>query len=140
MKRDGYWAPGSPKYKTEAERNEAKLISARKSMAKRRANKEGYAEYQKGYARKKYPELRNAVFDKLGWKCSSCGYDADKRALQIDHKDGNGRRERRQIGWYKYYNKILNDSFNYQILCANCNYIKRYTNSEVYLVDDDLKG
>ena len=99
---------------------------------------EKYRVYMRNYLRKKYPEMRDAVLEKLGKFCAKCGYDNDERALQIDHIDGQGRRERRRIGWYKFYNKILADSTNYQILCCNCNYIKRYTNNEVYVVDKQL--
>lgn len=130
---------GKQKYFSEADRNEARLESSRKSMAKRRANKPEYNAQMREYLRQKYPELRDAVIEKLGGKCALCGYNTDRRALQIDHIDGKGRRERRTIGWYRFYNNILRDTTNYQLLCANCNYIKRYTNDEVYIVDQRLK-
>jgi hypothetical protein len=133
------WAPGDPKYKTDAERKEARLESARRCQKKRRASKPELVKYQRDYMRVKYPELRDAVIEKLGGKCALCGYDADRRAFQIDHIDGQGRKERRTIGWYKFFNQILVDTTNYQLLCANCNYIKRYTNNEVYIVDQRLK-
>ena len=81
--------------------------------------------------RKRYAELRQAVIAKLGNKCIRCGF-ADFRALQIDHIDGNGYKERKRIvanapGWYR---RILVDPSGYQVLCANCNWIKRYENRE----------
>lgn len=126
------------KYATEAERRAARVESTLRCRAKR--NKEEYNTYMREFARKRYPELRIAVFNKLGNKCSKCGYDTDSRALQIDHIAGDGRQEKRRIGWWNFYNKILKDSTGYQLLCANCNYIKRYDNEEVYFVDPRLKS
>jgi hypothetical protein len=95
---------------------------------------------QRDGKRKAYTEMREAILKKFGSKCASCGYNTDTRALQIDHIGGNGRKERRKLGWYTIYNKVLNDSSNeYQLLCANCNYIKRYDNDEIYIVNDTLK-
>lgn len=69
----------------------------------------------------------------LGGKCKSCGFD-DMRALQIDHILGNGNkdRENKMVG-YKLYLEIinnLNSRKKYQVLCANCNWIKRHDNKE----------
>lgn len=105
---------------------------------RRSRDREKFNEECKVYARPKYTELRNAVHKKLGNKCALCGYDKDSRALQIDHIEGKGRQEHRRLGWYKYFNKILNDSTGYQLLDANCNVIKRYTNNEVHIVDPVL--
>lgn len=126
------------KYTTESERKAARIASTLRSRAKR--SKEDYNGYMKEYNRKKYPELRNAVIDLLGGQCKLCNYRTDRRALQIDHIDGTGRAERRRIGWHRFYNKILSDQTNYQLLCANCNYVKRYDNNEVYFVDENLKS
>src|SRR5690349_15325290 len=74
--------------------------------------------------------LRAKVLDLLGGVCRYCGY-SDTRVLQIDHvngKSGNKERTGSQL-----YTKILRteDTNNYQLLCPNCNFIKRHTNSEV---------
>lgn len=77
--------------------------------------------------------LRRAALRLLGMRCASCGYDADERALQIDHVDGDGaaekqaRRVRRVL-----YLAILAGTHTgrYQILCANCNTIKRVREGE----------
>jgi hypothetical protein len=68
----------------------------------------------------------------LGGKCSRCGF-SDIRALQIDHVNGGGQKEIKKIGSYKMYQNIIENEDvrkNYQILCANCNWIKRYENKE----------
>lgn len=71
------------------------------------------------------------VFEKLGGKCVKCGI-SDHRVLQIDHINGGGCRERKKYkGRPSYYKMIYNDnSGKYQLLCANCNWIKRIENGE----------
>jgi len=70
----------------------------------------------------------------LGGKCK-CGF-SDPRALQIDHVNGHGNKEKREAGsTITYYNRILKrikeGSKDYQVLCANCNWIKRHEMREV---------
>ena len=72
----------------------------------------------------------------LGGKCTKCEF-SDWRALQVDHINGNGPEDRKKYGCSsrKYYRTVL-ESFakkenKYQLLCANCNWIKRYENKEV---------
>ena len=87
--------------------------------------------YMKEYDRK----LRKQVLDLLGGICKRCGID-DVRVLQIDHIAGNGYKEMRENGWcggraHRYYRHILEVSGEgYQVLCANCNWIKRYEKNE----------
>lgn len=73
--------------------------------------------------------LKQQIFEKLGRSCSCCGF-SDARALQIDHVNGDGFKER-NMSPISYLKKVLADeSGAYQILCANCNWIKRHENSE----------
>lgn len=71
----------------------------------------------------------------LGLRCARCGF-SDPRALQVDHKHGNGSSERRRFGsnvaLYRYMAQLSEKELaeNYQLLCANCNWIKRYENGE----------
>jgi len=76
-------------------------------------------------------ELRQRVFEKLGNKCVRCGF-SDVRALQIDHVHGGGVKECGKIGsTIMLSRKVLADTEgNYQLLCANCNWIKRDENNE----------
>jgi hypothetical protein len=63
-------------------------------------------------------------------KCVQCGF-SDIRALQIDHINGGGGKHfRESVSSARYYKEMLVYPENYQILCANCNWIKRYTNNE----------
>lgn len=71
---------------------------------------------------------RAKTLQAMGGRCEKCGFD-DARALQIDHVNGGGIRERKKFGRYKIENHILsylpNKCPSYQLLCANCNWIKR---------------
>lgn len=89
-------------------------------------------EYHKEWHRKKRLEVRKRIIELLGGRCVRCGYNADWRAFQIDHVNGGGSQERRIVCSYK---KLLEDiqkegTGKYQLLCANCNQIKRYENNE----------
>lgn len=77
-------------------------------------------------------KLRRQVIEHLGGCCAKCGYDADIRALQIDHVAGDGHIERRNgVVNNKMLRAALADTNNrYQLLCANCNFIKRIENNE----------
>lgn len=73
---------------------------------------------------------RKLAVEKLGGKCKKCSF-SDYRALQIDHVNGDGSEERKIR---KSINRkiVLNltDVSRYQLLCANCNWIKRVENNE----------
>ena len=86
-------------------------------------------EYMRAYSKKYSKNLRRRALTALGMKCSKCGYD-DIMALQIDHKFGGGTKERRKFSYPMYYLYILRNLENYQVLCANCNMIKRVENGE----------
>lgn len=76
-------------------------------------------------------ERRQEIIAHLGGKCVRCGF-SDWRALQVDHINGGGGKDRQSCGSaFAYYRKILaDDSSTYQLLCANCNQIKRMENNE----------
>ena len=99
----------------------------------RKEHRPRISKYQRDYLR----NLRRSMVDALGGKCIRCGFE-DIRALQIDHINGGGSEERRDK---KYrgasLHKIVLESFlrgenKYQLLCANCNWIKREENQELY--------
>lgn len=72
---------------------------------------------------------RKKVLDVMGGKCVRCGFD-DWRALQIDHVNGGGSAEFKSNGSRAAYKKAAAGDPDYQLLCANCNWIKRYENNE----------
>jgi hypothetical protein len=74
------------------------------------------------------------VIAALGGQCRHCGF-ADSRALQIDHVEGGGGKERRsapsQIVWLRaVLQSVVAGEHRYQLLCANCNWIKRVEQEE----------
>lgn len=82
-------------------------------------------------ARDRIVSLRSLVYEKLGHVCNHCGF-SDKRALQVDHKYGREPDEKYTHRGVKFYLRVLRDtSSKYQILCANCNWIKRHVNNEL---------
>lgn len=84
--------------------------------------------------KKSRDKIRMAVLSILGSKCLNCGF-SDVRALQIDHINGGGAKERKSIksvtAYYKHIiDSVIKGEYKYQLLCANCNVIKRIINQE----------
>lgn len=76
--------------------------------------------------------LRLKIIEVLGGKCVKCGF-TDTRALQVDHVNGGGNRERvagKLNSVNALYRDVCTSEGKYQLLCANCNVIKRVTNKE----------
>lgn len=68
---------------------------------------------------------RNQVLDALGPVCVHCGF-TDRRALQIDHINGDGAAHRAEVGFGAgYYLSMMKRLDTLQVLCANCNAIKQ---------------
>jgi hypothetical protein len=81
--------------------------------------------------------LRMQILTKFGNKCANPfnllhpDWCNDPKCLQIDHIDGNGNHELRHLETSRYYKKVLADNKGeYQLLCANCNWIKRAKNKK----------
>ena len=79
--------------------------------------------------------LRQKVLAAFGSRCEKCGFD-DWRALQIDHVRSNGYVERKKLKTLGLYRRVLGMTERerkqeYQLLCANCNVIKKYVRNEV---------
>jgi len=81
-------------------------------------------------------ECKDKIMYLLGNKCANPNCPIlpeklDKRALQIDHIHGGGNKEKKNFsgreGYYGYILKqIKSGSKDYQLLCAYCNWIKRF--------------
>lgn len=68
-------------------------------------------------------ELKRQLFDHYGWSCACCGEDEPK-FLTIDHVNGGGNEERRQLGGsQQVWRSIRRRGFppEYRTLCFNCN-------------------
>lgn len=114
--------------------------AARRARIKYESNPENRAKITKRtneYLKKRRAELRSKLFEILGGaKCVKCGY-SDSRALQFDHVNGGGRQETKgdyNGNLYGYLLKYVNNpelaKSTFQVLCSNCNWIKRHENNE----------
>jgi len=95
--------------------------------------------------------LKARVFTLLGNRCNSpeCKWQnadnslgcVDRRCLQVDHVLGGGCRERKTKfkNAFAVYFDVLRNPQKYQLLCANCNWIKRQKANEVVnKIDGDV--
>lgn len=92
-----------------------------------------FTQYELDYNKAYKQRLRKKVIAHFGGRCVRCGY-SDWRALQIDHIYGGGTREiAERNSALSYHRKLLKEipGVTYQLLCSNCNWIKRYERSEV---------
>jgi hypothetical protein len=89
------------------------------------------------WSRDKCARIKRRCFELYGSSCKRCGF-TDFRALQIDHIQGVPRGMRRlkqnpHRGGTRLYAAIVAGRYNqdeFQLLCANCNWIKRVENNE----------
>ena len=78
--------------------------------------------------------MRARAIESIGGPlCVGCGL-TDVRVLTIDHRAGGGTQHRRDVvSSHGLYKAVLEDPSKYQVLCHNCNWIKRHENDEVRL-------
>lgn len=107
-------------------------------------NREGNRKYRLNrylqyiLSKRKYTQkIRLELIGFFGGKCIKCGF-SDWRALHLDHKNGGGNKERKESNnnYMNYFYKEMKQEperlkERLQLLCANCNWIKRYENKEV---------
>lgn len=78
--------------------------------------------------------MRADILSFFGGACARCGV-TDARVLQMDHKDGGGIKDREKGFSLFYRHRLIKNEpevarFRFQLLCANCNWIKRAENRE----------
>ena len=105
-----------------------KVCSTFMTRASEQRNREGYLLRSRTLSKKYYDRDRSRAIMLMGGKCVRCGF-SDKRALHIDHINGGGCRDRKN-GNYGKSARFLREAvggngIKYQLLCANCNWIKR---------------
>jgi hypothetical protein len=110
------------------DKNSEKILTQQKTPASRiRRNACG---------RKRRQDIKIELFNLLGNKCSNkeClvpGGCTDQRCLQIDHVNSGGTKHIKNVKekGYHYFSVVLEEvkkgSKEYQLMCANCNWIKR---------------
>jgi len=94
------------------------------------AMRDRYPKYAAAGVEKKRA-IRRLALAALGGRCQRCGFD-DWRALQIDHVEGAGTEERKRqsSGRTIAFEVVKGRREGLQVLCANCNWIKRYERGE----------
>ena len=108
----------------------------------RKHNREQINLNKRTSARNRCRKVRNEIFRLLGNKCGNPNCPIphekmDKRCLHIDHIHGGGSSGKNKNGrctvlWYRTLLEEINSgSKDYQLLCAYCNWLKRYTNKEI---------
>mgnify|MGYP001615616281 CR=1 FL=1 len=112
-----------------------------KTAQKAKTRKYYHDGHQRKYnivTKKYHDNLRTYALNQLSvdnnLKCIRCGF-SDRRALQIDHVNGGGLKEFRKLGVFRILKQIIampkeEAISRYQILCANCNWIKKSENGE----------
>jgi len=86
-------------------------------------------------AREYNARRRSETVSFYGSKCVRCGFD-DIRALHVDHINGGGGKIRKEgrHGLFELWKITRDDPLmareTFQLLCANCNSIKRHENYE----------
>ncbi len=79
--------------------------------------------------RERKGQHRESILDLYGRMCVKCGYSQDTKALQLDHINSNPRKTHRYArSGDNLYVLVLNGKLSkelFQLLCANCNTIKR---------------
>lgn len=96
-------------------------------------------------SRSRLTEQREVLVAALGRVCSCRGEDCwhddpcrvtDPRCLQLDHVNGDGFADRRRLGGQGgviayYFSHLTEARATLQVLCANCNWVKRVRDGEV---------
>lgn len=131
------------------EKNKSKLKEYRRLHNKKwyqnnkEKSKENYRKYRlrpdfkvkaRAYVNEYNYKLRERAILLLGGRCVKCGF-SDHRALQFDHINGGGNRERNsgiRAGAHLHRRVLKGNHEGLQLLCANCNWIKRYENNELH--------
>lgn len=107
-------------------RKQYSLDYYRKNPKVRKARRESSKKYRQ--------KLRIDVLSRYSPKliCQRCGYK-DIRALSIDHINGGGTKHSNELGGsFGLYRFLIKNNFpkGYQVLCMNCQYLKRTENNE----------
>jgi hypothetical protein len=130
------------------------LYNARRRRWKARHLQQERARVRRAYAarngkiavQKARADCRKEILTLLGGRCANpnCSWlnsdglmgCTDDRCLQIDHVNGGGNTDTKTVGPQSMYLRIrrelrAGEKEKYQLLCANCNWIKRTTHHEV---------
>lgn len=83
--------------------------------------------------RERAARARRTAFALLGNRCARCGF-SDPRAFQVDHihgaREGHNERQRGGDQLYEAIARGKRPAWEFALLCANCNAIKRHERGE----------
>jgi predicted secreted protein len=98
---------------------------ARKTELMRKYRAENPEKYRV-QSREAKARLKDKLFDMYGRSCALCGFD-DIRALTLDHINGNGNTERKELGERGVYRRAAETyrPDEYRTLCMNCQFVER---------------
>jgi hypothetical protein len=117
-------------YKVCAGCKEKKLVGHFYAATKSRNKYSSYCKIcSRAKVRKYKKPRREECLLAMGGACVQCGF-SDFRGLQIDHINGDGYKDPLGRSTNQYYDYVVSHPESYQLLCANCNAIKRITNEE----------
>jgi predicted nucleic-acid-binding Zn-ribbon protein len=95
-------------------------------------NKERQLAYMRGYFHRQKVEVLSHYSATV--TCQRCGF-SDVRALSVDHVNGGGRRHIKEIqrSGSSFYHWLKQHKYppGFQVLCMNCQWIKRSEKHEV---------
>lgn len=88
--------------------------------------------YDREYQYKIRQKVRQEAVAYYGGKCAKCGI-TDYRILQIDHIENNGYKHRKEIKTWQFPMWLKKNGYpkGYQILCCNCNWLKRVEDNDI---------
>ena len=109
-----------------------RYVASRACVECHKEHSKSYSPQRRTQQREFRRKQRQRILDKLGNQCASCGI-SDFRVLQVDHINGGGRKDIESFSSHNMYIKsiLLDQTDKFQLLCANCNWIKKYENGEV---------
>ncbi len=105
-------------------------VSCKNPTAPGRTRCKPCAEKGKACCRRRRLQVADMVFAAYGGaQCRCCG-EPERLFLSIDHINGGGARQRRELGPGELYRWLLRNNFppGYQVLCHNCNFGKHWNN------------
>jgi hypothetical protein len=115
-----------------------KWYAASTSFYANRSRRDGLATYCKSCHNEvsiaEAQSVRLRAIEHLGGVCLHCGYSANVQALTFDHINGDGYLERKlgiRPSNARLSQQILDGRDDIQLLCCNCNQIKKVANEEM---------
>lgn len=113
------------------EEKEKQLIKMRQRNSNLTKEQRAYENLRTKQIREKRKQEVISHYSNGTMKCFKCGYQ-DIRALSIDHINGGGRKQIRTIRKTRFYDWIVKNNYpsGLQVLCMNCQFIKKIENKE----------